>query len=377
MAAKKAAADAVTVPTGQNALTYYLHRRYSGPPDTTPACAATGNEQYMNRQNSTGDLEPCFESRVTSVVAGFRPLGIFASEDTLEAPLPAGSDVYATLYIASEAPAVVRPTGVLMATDREIGTGPGTLAPIVGSGPAGAACPTLGALCWTKYDLSFTTTRPAFTGEHLTFQVQMVGARSWAFGFEGTHTSKVAIVAAPLPPSGLDFGATVDSPAAGASVPETEKVVAGGRVTFPDLGTDPTGAGDHPTERAVEVSLDDPSFDAPRQATLDTKSGTWRLDLGELGRGAHTVYVRARIDRTYSKVASSAFRVLPQARVEWQVVPRNATPDPAGWRRADGLESWRFRFDTADEAKGRATLVVRLVDKETEVARTTVRIRIA
>jgi len=103
---------------------------------------------------------------------------------------------------------MVRPTGVLVATDREIGTGQGMFAPVVGTGPGGAACDTAGDQCWTKYQFTFDTTRPAFTGEQLTFQVQLLGARSWAFGFEGEHASKIAIDPAPLPDTGLEFGAS-------------------------------------------------------------------------------------------------------------------------------------------------------------------------
>jgi hypothetical protein len=63
--------------------------------------------------------------------------------------------------------------------------------------------------------------------------------------------------------------APADSPADGSSTVEGETVVAGGSYDFPDLGEDPTGAGDHPTTRRVEVSVDDPSFAEPREAVLD------------------------------------------------------------------------------------------------------------
>lgn len=361
---------------GQNALTYYLHRRFVAEPGKQVSCNPKDNEQSMDRQDSAGDLEPCFESRVTSVVAAFRPLGIFPSKDTLDAPLPAGSDVYATIYIAGETPSIVRPTGVLMATDREIGTGPGVAQPVVGSGPGGAACGSLGEACWTKYVLSFETTRPAFTGEALTFQIQLIGARSWAFGHEGAHASKVAIVAAPMPASGLEFGVTIDEPASGSRVSSGSAVVAGGRATFPDLGSDPTGAGDHPVRRAVEVSVDDLSFGAPVEASVDQASGTWSVPLGTLADGDHTLYARARMDLTTSQVASSAFRVAPAARVEWQVVRKNAAPDPSAWRTADGVSSWRFAFDAGMYGKGRQTIVTRLVEGGLELARSTVRIRI-
>ena len=225
-------------------------------------------------------------ARVTSVPAAYRPLGIYASSNVLDAPLPAGSDVYATIYIASVLTSVIRPTGVLMATDREIGNGQGLFTPVLGIGPGpgynaqgnelpdGGACAALGELCWTKFDLAFKTTRPAFTGEQLTFQIQLLGAQGWAFGHEAGHASKVAIVAAPMPPTGLEFGVTIDQPAAGSRVNSGSTVIAGGRATFPDLGSDPDGAGDHPSENYVEISLDDASFAHATTADLDEASGT-------------------------------------------------------------------------------------------------------
>lgn len=251
-----------------------------------------------------------------------------------------GSDVYATIYVASETATAGRATGVLMATDREIGTGSSAVQPILGFGtgpgsnaqgtplPDGGLCASAGELCWTKFDLSFTTTRPAFSGEQVTLQIQLLGVRAWAFGHEGGHASKVAIVAAPMPEAGLELGATVDEPADGSTVASGSEVVAGGRVAYPDPGTDPDGAGDHPTRRTVEVSLDDPGFGSPVEASVDEESGTWSASLGTIAGGAHTIYARARIDTTSSPVASSTFRVAPDARVEWQVVDRNAAPGP-------------------------------------------------
>jgi PKD repeat protein len=361
-------------PAGTGALTYYLHRTVSAEPGAS-GCGATINELFMDRTNSSGDLEPCFESRVTSVPAAYRPIGMFPAKDTLDAPLPAGSRVNVELYITTETPSVVRPTGVLMATDRELGEGRGALQVVPGSGPLGAGCAALGEGCWTKYTWSFETTRPAFTGEHLTFQVQFLGTRSTAFGFEGAHASRIQVTPAAMPPSGLEFGVTIDEPADGAEVTEGQ-VVAGGRVAFPDLGTDPTGAGDHPTTRRVDVSVDDPSFSSPIKASLDEASGTWSAPLGELSRGEHTLYARASIDRTTSDVVSSTFRVVSQARVEWQVVRQNSAPDPSRWQRADGLATWSFGFDTASHAKGPNSIVARLVEPGGETARHSVRVTI-
>jgi hypothetical protein len=199
--------------------------------------------------------------------------------------------------------------------------------------------------------------------------------REYAFGHEGLHASRVAIVAAPMPSTGLEFGTTVDSPAAGSSVTSGTEVVAGGRVSFPDLGSDPTGAGDHPSQRAVEVSVDDASFTAPQQAAWDPASGTWSLSLGNLANGQHTVYARARMDTTYSAVASSVFNVAPDARVEWQVVRRNSAPSADGWEAASGVGSWTFQLATSAYGNGNWTIVVRLVEDGLEVARATAAVK--
>lgn len=374
-AEKTDALNGLTTPAGQNALTYYLHRRFAAEPGKEVSCLADDNEQYMDRSDTTGDLEPCFESRITSVAAAYRPLGLFAASDTLDAPLPAGSTVYATIYLAAETPSAIRPSGVLMATDREIGTGVGDLKPVVASGPGGAGCAALGEACWTRFVLAFDTTRPAFSGEHLTFQVQLIGARSWAFGHEGGHASKVAIVAAPMPASGLDFGATIEEPSDGSTVVTGSTVVAGGRFAFPDLGSDPTGAGDHPTTRRVQVSLDDPSFGTLITASLDEATGTWSAPLGKVSGGSHTVYARAAIDTTTSAVASSTFSAGPDARVEWQIVDRNGAPDPSAWQTADGTTSWSYSFSTGAYGAGQRTLVTRLVESGLETARALVRAR--
>jgi len=372
---------------GQNALTYYLHQHFVAEPGTDPSCSDADTERYMDRSDTTGDLE-CFGARATSVPAAFRPLGIYASSDVLDAPIPAGSDVYATIYIASVFPSLIRPTGVLMATDREIGTGQGNFAPVIGSGPGPGynaqgnevpdtgGCAALGELCWTKYDVSFKTTRPAFTGEQVTFQIQLVGAQGWAFGHEAGHVSKIAIVPAAMPASGLDFGVTIDQPAAGDRLTPGSTVVAGGRATFPNLGSDPTGAGDHPTDRYVDISLDSASFSNSTTADLDEASGTWSATLGTLTNGSHTLYARARQGATTSAVTSVTFSVAADTRVEWQVVKRNAAPTPDGWKTASGVSSWSFQFATSSYGSGSWTILVRRVEDELEVARATVAVKI-
>ncbi len=261
-----------------------------------------------------------------------------------------------------------------MAGDRVIGRGEGSFAPVVGSGPGGAACETLGDTCWTKYVIAFDTTRPAFTGEQVTVQVEMVGARSWAFGFEGSHASRVTVVAAEADDlAGLS--ATITEPADGGTVTEGDDVVAGGSYAFPDRGTDPTGAGDHPTTQRVEVSLDDDSFATPREATVDEDSGTWSLPLGDLSVGEHTVHVRATEDGTSSGVVSSTFTVEHFAQVQWQVVDRNSPTTAGAWRPASGLESWSFGFDTRDHGTGPHTIVTRLVQDGVPTLREAVRAR--
>jgi hypothetical protein len=372
---------------GDNALTYYLHRRFTAEPDKPLSCNGDDNESYMDTGDTSGDLE-CFENRVTSVPAAYRPVGLYPASINLDAPLPSGSDVYVSLYVSSASPTVGRVTGTLMATDREIGTGLSGLQPMLGFGtgpgsnaqgnplPDGGGCAIAGELCWTKFDLSFKTTRAAFTGEHLTFQIALLGVREFAFGHEGLHASKVAIVAAPIPPTGLEFGATIDSPAAGSRLDPGARVVAGGRVSFPDLGSDPTGAGDHPTEQAVEVSIDDASFGNPQQATVDAAAGTWSLAIDGLANGQHTVYARARMDTTYSAITSSAFRVAPDARVEWQIVRKNSAPSATGWQTASGVSTWSFQFATGSYGSGSWTIVVRLVEDGLEVARSTAAVKL-
>jgi len=242
--------------------------------------------------------------------------------------------------------------------------------------PDTGGCAALGELCWTRFDLSFKTTRPAFTGEQLTFQISLLGAQGWAFGHEAGHVSKVAIVAAPLPPSGLDFGVTIDQPGAGSRVDPASTVVAGGRVTFPNLGSDPTGAGDHPTERYVEVSTDSSSFSQATTADLDEPSGTWSAQLGTLSNGSHTLYARARMGATTSAVTSVTFNVAADTRVEWQLVKKNSAPSPGGWHAASGVSSWTFQFATSSYGTGPWTILVRRVEDGLVVAQSSVAVKL-
>ena len=97
----------------------------------------------------------------------------------------------------------------------------------------------------------------------------------------------------------------------------------------------------------VEVSVDDPSFADPIEATLDPESSTWSAPVGTLELGEHTLYARALRDGTASEVASSTFTVSSPAAVEWQVVAKNGATDPEAWQTATGFDAWNFGFDTA------------------------------
>jgi hypothetical protein len=233
-------------------------------------------------------------------------------------------------------------------------------------------CQELGEFCWNKFNWSFTTDRPAIAGEQLTFQVQMIGARAWSFGYEAQHRSLITIIPAPLPPTGLEFGAAINSPAEGEEVPNGE-VVALGTAQFPNLGT--TESGDHPTRKRVDVSVDDPNFGSPIEATLDEASGAWSAPLGHLAAGAHTIYARAAIDTNYSPVASRSFTVSVLSgdeRVEWQVVANGAQPDPAYWRPANGVLEYSFEVNTTVLGKGTFQIYVRLMKGDVQVAITSV-----
>ena len=340
-------AAATTQLNGNTFMRYYLHRRVASNPGVD-SCLPDDNEQYMDHEDTVGDKEPCFDSVATGIPAAYRPVGLFAATDTLDSPLPAGSEVIVDLYLTGETPSVILPTGVLMGTDRELGQGSGVLQPVLGTGAGGVGCSTLGEACWTKYTFSFETTKHAFRGEQLTFQVRLIGARSFAFGHEGQHASKITIIPGDMPAEGLEFGASISEPANGSEVKQGD-LVAGGRYDFPVLGADE--AGGHPTQKVVEISIDDASFDNPIKATLDAGTNSWSAPLGNLARGQHTVYARARIDQTYSAVSSSTFSVVPDAKVQWQIVSRNRPPSSNAWQNATGLEAWSFNFNTASYEK--------------------------
>jgi hypothetical protein len=221
-------------------------------------------------------------------------------------------------------------------------------------------CVELGELCWNKMTWSFTTTRPAVPGEQLTFQVQLIGARAIAYGYEGQHRSKIVIEPG-APASGLDFGVSISDPAEGARLGEGA-FTAYGSATFPNLGT--TEAGDHPADRRVDVSVDDPTFANPIQANLDA-SGAWSAPIPRLAPGDHTIYARAQMGASLSDAAVRNITVLDtqtSPRVQWQVTPRGGTPTDAAWQPANGVLSYSFSFNSRTYGKGDFTIHTRLLE---------------
>ncbi|CAL9612508.1 hypothetical protein SUDANB6_05677 [Streptomyces sp. enrichment culture] len=351
LAARQETAEAGRGIRSERAFDYYLHQG--------PDCSG---ERTMDRTDRAGDADGCAVGDTLSSAAPYLPTAAYPSADALDAPLAAGSGVRAELYVRTRAPAaLVGPSVVLLATDREIGRGKATARPVTGA--------------WTKITIEFATTRPAFTGEQLTVQLLADTTALLAVGHEGDHATRLTLDPATLPPTGLDFGVTVEAPADGGEVHEGETVVAGGRFAFPDAGTDPEGAGGRPETRRVQVSVDDDGFGSPLPARLDEATGTWRAEAGRLAAGEHVLYARAVRDGTPSQVVRTSFRVLPDARVQWQVVARNAPTDPAAWLPATGLTDWSFALATSAYGTGHRTIVVRLVERGTETARDTVRAR--
>ena len=383
--------------TGANALAYWLHRGSEAEPGVAPGCG--NGVTYMDQNDSTGDFDPCFENRATTVLAAYRPVGIWPTTSDSTVALPSGSSVQVELYLATDQATLVRPTGVLMASDRVLGMGAGTPTPTIGSGPwisqgfpvnpniitiggvpplpAGVKidqnkCVELGELCWNKLVWSFTTTRPAIPGEPLTFQVQLMGVRAWSFGYEGQHRSSIVIVPGSGTGAGLEFGTTIDDPAEGAKLSEGAFDVFG-TATFPQLGT--TEAGDHPTIKRVDVSVDDANFANPVQANLDEDSGTWWAPIPGLAVGAHTLYARASIDTNSSPVVTRHITVLDtqtSPRVQWQVTPRGGTPTATAWQPATGLLSYSFEIDTRTYGRGDFTIHTRLLEQGAPTASTSV-----
>lgn len=366
---------------GLNAVRYYLHRAFSSEPIATESCLS--NVTWMDSDDTGGDLELCFDNRATSVLAAYRPLAMFPTTADSTIAVPAGSDVFVELYAAGETPTALRPTGVLMATDRVLGSGAAAPQPVLGSGPGGALCETMGELCWTKFTWQFQTTRHAIPGEQLTFQVQLIGARSWAFGYEGAHASRITIVAAPAP-SSLEWGADFAEPADGSKIPDRTPFTASGFVRFPALGT--TEAGDHPADKKVYVSVDDVTFTNSTEANMtlgeDETSGSWSAPVGGLEPGTHTIYAKARlgdIDSEVTSVTVTVEDINTTPRVQWQIVPAGTAPATDGWTAANGLLEYSFVFDTATYNTSGSTasfdIYTRLLEGGVQTAITSVRAR--
>jgi hypothetical protein len=130
---------------------------------------------------------------------------------------------------------------------------------------------------WTEFQLTFETVRPVAAGEQLSFHFVHLGAREYAYGYEGAHASSATITPASQPESGLEFGVTIDEVAN--PLPDGEVVELAGHVAFTRLGPDPQLAGFHPISTDVQVAVDDPDFRMPRYASVDRVEGTWTLPL--------------------------------------------------------------------------------------------------
>lgn len=300
-AARGGIADGVVL---TDPVTYFLHRQPRFEPDRDPAtvaedpttagdpsdvletdvCAEGDNEQFMSRVDTADDVEVCFDNRITSVPAAFRPKGIFTATDQLGAALPGGSSVTATIFMQSSEPTVASLEGVLKATDREVGRTTAVQQPV---NPAG----------WTAFELELTTDRLVAAGEQLTFHLVHAGVRSWAYGYNGDHASSITITPAAAPDTGNEFGVTIDE------VEEQDGLLTlSGTVAFPDLGADPQLAGFHAQSHDVQVGLD-ASFGHASYAAVDPDAGTWTATLAT--SDADEVFVRALRDRVPSATASA------------------------------------------------------------------------
>ena len=151
-------------------------------------------------------------------------------------------------------------------------------------------------------------------GNTITVSVPKVSVGSPAAGAPfHTVTGYALSERAPLIPDGATL------PNAPAPAPKTTSLVADPTslpVMLDASGAATYAAGDGGPKSAgvVEVSLDDPGFASPRPANLssDATASRWQLPLSaaELAAGAHTAYVRQRIEgRAASAVVSIAFNV--------------------------------------------------------------------
>ena len=346
----------------------------------------------MDTSNTAGDLE-CFENRVTSVPAAYRPLGIYAAVGQPRRAAPGRlRRLRDDLRHVRDADRRPRRPARSMATDREIGTGherppadarlrhrPGLERP----GQPAARRRRLRGGGRAVLDEVRPVVRDDAAGLHrrapdVPDRSSSASASSRS-ATRALHASKVAIVAAPMPADGprVRRHGRLAGRRIAASIPGST-VVAGGRVSFPDLGSDPTGAGDHPTEQAVEVSLDDAVLRGRATGDLDADAGTWCAVDSAASPTARTRSTPGPgWTRRTSAVASSAFTVAPDARVEWQVVRKNAAPSRDGLadRRA-ASRAGASQFATGSYGNGSWTIVVRLVEDGLEVARSTAAVKL-
>lgn len=285
-------------------LYYELHRTLAHEPYREAAACGlpqTANEedhqQFMSqRLDIEGDLEPCFDSRVTGTIAGFRPKGVFAADDELPAALPAGSQVEVIVYVQPEAAGPVQLQAFLSASDRVIGTSE----PVINM---------TAPLSWTAYSFSFTTDRVAVAGERLGLHFTLSGQVEWAYGFDGDHASSLSITpagsAAPAP-----FGVVLDTLSS-----DADGVLVSGRASVPDLGEDTElgQAGFSPASVVVQLASS-ADFSGAVWAAVDPRTGTFSARLA--GSTATAVNARVWRNRTVSPVSRaelSPSRVAPVA----------------------------------------------------------------
>ncbi len=298
-----AAADEVPQTVALSGPLYYeLHRTLAHEPYRDAAACGlprTANEedhqQFMSqRPGIEGDLEPCFDSRITGTIGGFRPKGVFAADDELTGLLPAGSQVDVTVYVQPVTAGPVQLQAFLNAGDRVIGS-------------SEAVVQMTAPLSWTAFEFSFSTDRIAVAGERLGLHFTLSGQVEWAYGFEGDHASSLTItpadVDAPAP-----FGVVLDSVTA-----DADGVLVSGRASVPDLGEDTElgQAGFSPANVVVQLAASTDFSDAV-WAAVDPRTGTFTARLAD----ASATGVSARVwrNRTVSPVSRaelSASRVAP------------------------------------------------------------------
>jgi hypothetical protein len=280
-------------------ITYHLHRVPSVEPwKSEPSCglpqtATEGDmDAFLSRQPAAGESEVCFDSRITSSVTDYRPKGMYGAVDTLEATLPAGSevDISAFMQSADTGPAVVQ--AHLVASDR-----------IIGSSDMVEAVLTPAA--WTEVELRLTTDRLAVRGEQLSLHFTHVGAVEWAFGHGTDAPSQMTITPAPNSPTGLEFGVTIDEVERGDAATTVT-----GRVAVPHLGADPREEGYRPVVTQVQVAVGDDSFGHATFAVVDAATGSWTAVLPAVAEDV-PIHARALRDTVPSDVVTAASEVTP------------------------------------------------------------------